>query len=264
VRLRQILGNYLTNALKFTERGRIAIEAHMVAPARLRLEVHDSGCGIDATTQARLFMPFTQADESTTRRFGGTGLGLSICRELATLMGGEVGVRSAAGAGSLFWVELPLAPAHADEALLPEVRADDIAALRGLRVLMVEDNAVNMLIGVALLEQWGVQVVQAADGPMAIDAVERANTQNKPFDLVLMDVQMPGMSGHDTARHLRRLFDADQLPIVALTAAALVSEREEALAAGMNDFLSKPIDTRKLRQALLRYGVERAAMVTRI
>jgi CheY-like chemotaxis protein len=175
-----------------------------------------------------------------------------------------VGVRSATGAGSLFWVELPLAPAHADEALLPEVRADDIAALRGLRVLMVEDNAVNMLIGVALLEQWGVQVVQAADGPMAIDAVERANTQNKPFDLVLMDVQMPGMSGHDAARHLRRLFDADQLPIVALTAAALVSEREEALAAGMNDFLSKPIDTRKLRQALLRYGVERAAMVTRI
>ncbi len=264
VRLRQILGNFLTNALKFTERGRITIDARMLTPERLRLEVSDSGCGIDAATQARLFMPFTQADESTTRRFGGTGLGLSICRELAALMGGAVGVRSAAGAGSVFWVELPLLLAHADEALLPEVRADDIAALHGLRVLMVEDNPVNMLIGVALLEQWGVRVVQAADGPMAIEAVERAHTHNQAFDLVLMDVQMPGMSGHDTARHLRRFFDAEQLPIVALTAAALVSEREEALAAGMNDFLSKPIDTRKLRQALLRYGVERAAMITRI
>jgi PAS domain S-box-containing protein len=264
VRLRQILGNYLTNALKFTERGHILIDARMLTPTRLRLDVSDSGCGIDAATQARLFMPFTQADESTTRRFGGTGLGLSICRELATLMGGEVGVYSAAGAGSRFWVELPLALAHPEEALPPETHADDIAALHGLRVLMVEDNPVNMMIGVALLEQWGVQVVQAADGAMAIDTVERADAQGKPFDMVLMDVQMPGMSGHDATRHLRRHFDADQLPIVALTAAALVSEREEALAAGMNDFLSKPIDTRKLRQALLRYGVERAAMFTRI
>ncbi len=264
VRLRQILSNYLTNALKFTERGTIHIDARMAAPLRLRVEISDTGCGIDMATQARLFMPFVQADESTTRRFGGTGLGLSICRELATLMGGEVGVHSVPGAGSRFWVELPLALADANEAMPPETRADDISALRGLRVLLVEDNPVNMMIGVALLEQWGVQAVQAADGPMAIDAVERAHTQDKPFDMVLMDVQMPGMSGHDTARRLRRRFDADQLPIVALTAAALVSEREEALTAGMNDFLSKPIDTRKLRQALLRYGVERAAMITRI
>jgi CheY-like chemotaxis protein len=209
-------------------------------------------------------MPFVQADESTTRRFGGTGLGLSICRELATLMGGEVGVHSAPGAGSRFWVELPLALADAHEAQAPETRADDISALHGLRVLMVEDNPVNMMIGVALLEQWGVQAVQAADGPMAIEAVERAHAQAQPFDLVLMDVQMPGMSGHEAARRLRLHFDAQTLPIVALTAAALVSEREEALAAGMNDFLSKPIDTRKLRQALLRYGVERGALALRV
>ena len=264
VRLRQILSNYLTNALKFTERGHIHVDARMAAPMRLRLEVSDTGCGIDMATQGRLFMPFVQADESTTRRFGGTGLGLSICRELAALMGGEVGVRSAPGAGSRFWAELPLALAPAHDAMPPEIRADDIAALHGLRVLMVEDNPVNMMIGVALLEQWGVQVVQAVDGPMAIEAAERAHSQAKPFDMVLMDVQMPGMSGHEAARRLRRHFDPDQLPIVALTAAALVSEREEAVAAGMNDFLSKPIDTRKLRQALLRYGVERAAMITRI
>jgi CheY-like chemotaxis protein len=147
--------------------------------------------------------------------------------------------------------------------LPPETRADDLSALHGLRVLMVEDNPVNMMIGVALLEQWGVQTLQAVDGPMAIDAVARAEAQGQPIDLVLMDVQTPGMSGHEAARQLRRRYDARTLPIVALTAAALVSERDEAFAAGMNDFLSKPIDTRKLRQALLRYGVERGEIAMR-
>ena len=160
VRLRQILGNYLTNALKFTERGQVHIEARMLSPERLHLQVTDTGCGIDAATQARLFMPFTQADESTTRRFGGTGLGLSISRELATLMGGEVGVRSTPGAGSEFWVELPVQLAE-DEPQLPESDADDTAAMHGLHVLVVEDNPVNMMICVAMLEQWGVQVEQA-------------------------------------------------------------------------------------------------------
>ncbi len=263
LRLRQIVGNYLTNALKFTERGRIDIDARMVAPQRLRVQVSDTGCGINAATQARLFMPFTQADESTTRRFGGTGLGLSICRELATLMGGDVGVHSTPGAGSVFWVELPVVPADMKDATLAESAAEDIAALHGMRVLVVEDNPVNMLICVALLEQWGVQVVQATDGQLALDAVARAEAQQQPIELVLMDVQMPGMSGHETARRLRRSHDAQALPIIALTAAALVSEREDALAAGMNDFLSKPIDTRRLRQALQRHGAAQSALSTR-
>ena len=263
VRLRQILSNYLTNALKFTERGQVHIEATMAAPTRLRLQVSDTGCGIDAATQARLFMPFTQADESTTRRFGGTGLGLSICRELASLMGGEVGVRSTPGAGSTFWLELPVELADDEAATLPDSADDDIAALHGMQVLVVEDNPVNMMICVAMLEQWGVQVVQATDGQHALDAVARAATHDKPFDLVLMDVQMPGMSGHEAARQLRRTHDAQALPIVALTAAALVTERDEALAAGMNDFLSKPIDTRRLRQALVRHARASAVTATR-
>ena len=251
VRLRQIVTNYLTNALKFTAQGEIRIDAAIAAAGQVRLTVHDSGEGIAEATQARLFTPFTQGDESTTRRFGGTGLGLSICRELARLMGGTVGVRSTEGAGSSFWAELPLPAADADEAAAAG-RIDDPAALQGLRVLIVEDNPVNMMIAAAMLEQWGVEVVQAVDGSTAIVAVSQAVNRGRPVDLVLMDVQMPGMSGHEAARRLRQRFDARTLPIVALTAAALVSEREEALAAGMNDFLTKPVDTGKLRAALLR------------
>jgi PAS domain S-box-containing protein len=251
LRVRQILSNFVTNALKFTERGRVRIEASAHA-GLVRLAVHDTGPGIDAVTQQRLFTPFSQADESTTRRYGGTGLGLSICRELAQLMGGSVGVRSAPGEGSMFWAEVPLpasAPAEAAEASDSEVTD----ALRGAHVLMAEDNPVNMLIVVAMLEQWGMRVTQAVDGAMAVEAVLAAAQGPDPVDLVLMDVHMPVMSGHAAVRKLRERFDADALPVVALTAAALVSERDEALAAGMNDFLTKPIDARRLRRTLARY-----------
>ena len=253
VRVRQILSNFLTNALKFTEAGRVRLEACVSEQGRIRLVVADTGCGIDSATQQRLFTPFTQADDSTTRRFGGTGLGLSICRELAELMGGEVGVISQPAVGSLFWAELPL-PTAAAGLSAEDTLADDLDALRGQRVLMVEDNPVNMMIGVALLEQWGVSVAQAVDGRLAIEAVEQATAQGRPFDVVLMDVQMPEMSGHEAARRLRERHSAQALPIIALTAAALVSEREQAISAGMNDFLTKPIDTRKLHEALVRYG----------
>jgi CheY-like chemotaxis protein len=212
----------------------------------VRVEVRDSGSGIAVEQQARLFQPFTQADESTTRRFGGTGLGLSICRELATLMGGDVGMRSTLGEGSTFWAELPLPGAPAPMAHQPrEPRAAGSAheALHGRRVLIAEDHPVNMLIAVAQLEQWGMEVAQASDGRQAIEAVLAAASVGKPFDIVLMDVQMPVMGGHDATRELRKHFTADELPIVALTAAALVSERDDAFAAGMNDFLTKPIDT---------------------
>jgi CheY-like chemotaxis protein len=222
----------------------------------LRFEVHDTGPGIDAATQARLFKPFTQADESTTRRFGGTGLGLSICRELAELMGGSVGVDSEPGRGSCFWAVLHLPPAEApaqpDAAALPEVR--------GAHVLMVEDNPVNMLIAVAMLEQWGVAVEQAHDGQQAVAAVARAVSEGRHFDAVLMDVQMPHMSGYEATRVLRQQHGADALPIIALTAAALVTERDEAMAAGMNDFLTKPIDADRLRATLSRWVSWRAAL----
>ncbi len=255
VRLRQILSNFITNGLKFTERGRVAIEVAMSAdpacPEHVRFSVIDTGPGIDEATQLRLFQPFTQADTSTTRRFGGTGLGLSICKELAALMEGRVGMHSTPGRGSHFWAEVPL-PVTDAPVIDPRMEAQDIERLEGMRVLLVEDNAVNMMIGVAMLEQWGVEVTQACDGVEGVAAVERAHAAQRPFHVVLMDVQMPRLSGHEAARQLRQTHSAQDLPIIALTAAALVSEREEALAAGMNDFLTKPIDAHRLRQALIR------------
>ncbi len=252
LRTRQILNNFLANALKFTPEGEVRLVVQRLDAQRVRFEVHDSGPGIDRETQARLFKPFTQADESTTRRYGGTGLGLAISRELAELMGGQVGMHSTPGQGSCFWAELPLPRASGAEAEAPP--DDELGqALQGTRVLMVEDNAVNMVIAVAQLEQWGVQVVQANDGRQALAAVHDGVTHGQPFDAVLMDVQMPVMSGYEATRELRRSHSAAQLPIIALTAAALVGEREQALAAGMNDFLTKPIDPLRLRATLARW-----------
>ena len=259
LRLRQILSNYLHNALKFTAQGGIRLVVRLVRrpdlrdnPAdRLRFEVHDSGPGIALATQARLFQPFTQADESTTRRHGGTGLGLSICRELAHLMGGTVGLDSTPGRGSCFHAELPLPAVASDEFALVDEPAGD-SGLQGMRVLLVEDNAVNMMIAVALLEHWGVRVTEATDGTQALAAVDRAAAARQPFNLVLMDLQMPGLSGYQTTEALRRQYSAAQLPVLALTAAALVSERQRAQAAGMNGFLTKPIDPPNLHRALLR------------
>ena len=234
------------------DQGEVRLVAQRIDSQRVRFEVHDTGQGIDEATQARLFRPFTQADESTTRRFGGTGLGLSICRELATLMGGAVGVHSRVGEGSCFWAELPLPvsePTSSDQAQLGE-GADVLA---GARVLLVEDNPVNMLIAEQMLGKWGIRVEQASDGAQALAAVQRCAQQRSFFDAVLMDVMMPGMSGHEATQLLRRQFSAQQLPIIALTAAALVSEREQALAAGMNDFLTKPIDEKRLQRSLRRW-----------
>ena len=249
VRTRQILSNYLTNAIKFTAQGSVHMHVLRLPGGGLRFEVSDTGPGIEAQMCARLFQPFTQADTSTTRRYGGTGLGLSICSELAALMGGSVGVQSQPGHGSTFWAELPLQATMAPINSLA-TSAHRREELQGARVLMVEDNPVNMMIAVATLEQWGVVVEQATDGRKALEAVLAAADAGQAFDLVLMDVQMPVMGGHEATRALRARFDAKTLPIVALTAAALVSERDEALAAGMNGFLTKPIDAQRLRQVL--------------
>jgi PAS domain S-box-containing protein len=251
VRVRQILGNFITNAVKFTDRGSVRIEAGPSGRG-VRLAVVDTGRGVPDAVQAQLFQPFSQGDATTTRRVGGTGLGLSICRQLARMMGGDVGMSSGVGAGSTFWADLPLPTA------LPasEQAAHDSGEgerLRHARVLLVEDNPVNMMVAAATLAQWGVDVEEARDGRAAIQAVEAAARRGRPFDLILMDVQMPVMSGHEAALELRKAWSASALPIIALTAAALVSEREQALAAGMNDFLTKPIDASKLRRTLARH-----------
>ncbi|MBV8379782.1 MAG: PAS domain S-box protein [Paucibacter sp.] len=254
LRLRQVLSNFLSNALKFTTQGGITLRVLVRPKSSLRFEVSDTGPGIDPAQHARLFEPFTQADESTTRRYGGTGLGLSISRELTALMGGSVGLVSKPGQGATFWAELPLpafsAPQGGHGRSPIEQRA--LREFEGARVLMVEDHPVNMLIAVAQLQQWGLQVEQAHDGVQAIESVRAAAARGEPFDAVLMDVQMPVMGGHEATREIRREFDAEALPIIALTAAALSSERDEALAAGMNDFLTKPIDAQRLHATLLR------------
>jgi len=250
LRLRQVLSNFLHNALKFTRQGQVRLVARALPGAWVRFEVHDTGPGLDAATQARLFKPFTQADESTTRRFGGTGLGLSICRELAALMGGSVGVQSQPGVGSCFHAELPLPPAP--EAVFTDAGTAPDDRLRGARVMLVEDNAVNMMVAEALLVDWGVQVTLATDGAQALAEVARAAEGGWMFDAVLMDVQMPGMSGYEATEALRRQYSTAELPVIALTAGALVSERNRAIDHGMTDFLTKPIDPARLQAALLR------------
>jgi PAS domain S-box-containing protein len=251
VRTRQILGNFVSNAVKFTRAGRVSIDITQTtsgAPG-VRLAVSDTGIGIDDATRAHLFQPFSQADASTTRQYGGTGLGLSICHQLTQLMSGAIGVDSRLGSGSTFWVELPLCPTR-----LPNDAAagmsDADQSLTGARVLLVEDNPVNVLVAQALLQQWGIEVTVAHNGLEAIMLVEQ---RAGAFDAVLMDVHMPGMSGYEATVALRQRYCPESLPVIAVTAAVLVSEREHSLALGMNDFVSKPIDEGELRRALLRW-----------
>ena len=249
VRLRQILTNYLHNALKFTSAGGIGLVATRLDGDRLRVEVHDSGSGIAETDRARLFLPFSQLDASPRRRFGGSGLGLSICRELALAMGGQVGVDSQLGQGSRFWLELPLL-AEAAPALQGLPTADP--GLVGLRVLVAEDNPVNMLITVALLEGWGVQVEQVVNGRAAVHSVATAQQQGRPFDLVLMDLQMPDVDGLAATRQIRAL--GVHTPVVAFTATVVDRVWTEAREAGFDEVLAKPVDADQLHALLARFA----------
>jgi PAS domain S-box-containing protein len=249
MRLRQIVANYLSNALKFTERGAIEVRALRRADGGTRIEVSDNGPGIAPALQTRLFHPFSQADASTTRRYGGTGLGLSICRQLAVLMGGGVGMLSTPGEGSRFWADLPLRASSAPP-VAQATRFAPVDALAGARILLVEDHPVNTLVAEATLAHWGAQVVTTGNGALAVEAVAEATAAGEPFDAVLMDLQMPVLGGIDATIAIRRTHGAMLLPVIALTADVLVSERENAMRQGMNDFLSKPIDPERLVRVL--------------
>ncbi|MBQ0929562.1 response regulator [Ideonella sp. 4Y16] len=250
LRLRQILDNLLGNALKFTDRGEIVLALRLAAPDRLAMEVRDSGIGVAPEMRARLFQPFEQADATRRRRHGGSGLGLSICAEIARLMGGRIEHQDADGGGSRFIVELPLElPAQ-----LPAVPAEPAPhePLRGLRVLLVEDNTVNMMVASALLAEQGAEVLEAADGEQALAL---ARQHGAAIHAVLMDLHMPGMDGFETTDALRALPGAPAWPVLALSASVLSAERERARAHGMADFLVKPIETEELVRALKRYAV---------
>ncbi len=233
VRLRQALFNLLGNAVKFTERGHVIVRCRMADAGVLRCEVEDTGVGIPEAAQARLFQRFNQADASTTRKFGGSGLGLAITKRLAEMMNGQVGFSSVEGQGSTFWFEVAAEPAEAQLA----VEAAPQTVLEGLRVLVVEDNATNRLIATKLLENLGASVETAADGYLGVEAAARGG-----FDLILMDVQMPGIDGLEAARRIRGLGGpVATTPIVALTANVLSHQRQAYLDAGMDGVVGKPI-----------------------
>jgi PAS domain S-box-containing protein len=250
-RLRQILLNLTANALKFTERG--GVQVLVSAPRHagdlhvVRFEVTDTGIGISEEARSRLFQKFSQADSSITRRFGGSGLGLAICKQLVDLMGGSIGVSSEPGIGSRFWFEIPLQPAASraadaapDAAPMPQHKVE--RATRGLRILLAEDNRINQQIATAILSNAGHQVDVAENGIEALEAMQRAD-----YDVVLMDMQMPEMDGLQAAARIRALpSHAARVPILALTAHAMASARDECLAAGMDDYVSKPFDAAAL------------------
>ena len=247
VRVRQILTNLVSNAVKFTERGSVIIRADAPAPGRLRFAVTDTGVGFDAAQKERLFGRFQQADGSITRRFGGTGLGLAISRQLAALMGGALDCDSTPGAGSRFWFEAPFAPAERPADL--QVQAD--AAMqqgRPLRVLVADDHATNQTVVRMMLEQFGIEAVVVDDGAQAVAAVSR-----EPFDAVLMDMQMPVMGGLEATRLIREhqaKAGARRTPILMLSANALAEHREAGRLAGADGHVSKPVTVAGLMTAL--------------
>jgi PAS domain S-box-containing protein len=253
-RLRQALLNLAGNAVKFTDRGSITLRTRLLGEedglCLVRFEVLDTGIGIDAETLKKLFQPFEQGDASTTRRFGGTGLGLAITRQLAQAMGGEAGAESEPGKGSLFWfsVRLPRATAGEREATLA-IAGSAADALRqrcaGARVLLVEDNPINREVALELLRDAGLVASAAENGQVAVDRVA-----GERFDLVLMDIQMPVLDGIEATRLIREQPEARGLPIVAMTANAFEEDRQRCLAAGMNDFIAKPIDPQRFYATL--------------
>ena len=243
LRLTQVLVNLLSNAVKFTAQGGVRLSVRLV-DARLEFDVADTGIGMDAAQQARLFLPFEQADSTTTRRFGGTGLGLAISRRLAELMAGDIGVHSVPGQGSTFTLRLPYIPAAVPQRPA-EARPAQGRRLAGLSLLVAEDNEMNRMVLTELLAADGPAIEFAVNGREAVDKAAPGG-----FDVILMDIQMPEMDGYEAARRI--LARTPELPVIGLTAHALPEEREKMFAAGMVAHVTKPVQVDELVEAILR------------
>ncbi|MCW8956421.1 MAG: ATP-binding protein, partial [Gammaproteobacteria bacterium] len=242
VRIRQIMANLLTNAIKFTEQGEVKIRVRALEQdpgrVRLRMEVIDTGIGIPLDAQRTLFKSFTQADGSTTRKYGGTGLGLAIVRQLVTMMHGQLGVDSQPGKGSCFWIEVGFEVLDQPRVVIEQAESvSEISNLSG-RVLLVEDNLVNQEVAKKMLEKLGLQYELAANGLEAIELLQG----NDKFNLVLMDCQMPVKDGYEATGEIRAMEKENiirHIPVIAMTANAMEGDREKCLVAGMDDYLSK-------------------------
>ena len=250
-RVRQILFNLIGNAIKFTQKGSVRVMATQRVLEGSNLELHisvsDTGIGITQDDQTHIFNRFSQADNTTTRKFGGSGLGLAICKQLVELMDGKIGLESIVGEGSTFWFTI-----RCTVGAVPQISevcdAQVVPPGRRLRILVAEDNPVNLMVVQSFLEQEGHHVLVAENGLEAVQAVKMAT-----YDLVLMDIQMPEMDGPAAARTIRGLEGAiSEVPIIALTANTMPGDREEYLAAGMNDHLAKPFDPQQLMAVIAR------------
>jgi CheY-like chemotaxis protein len=264
-RLRQIILNLVSNAVKFTATGSVVVRAsapsHTDAAATVRIAVTDSGIGVDPVALDTMFEPFTQADSSTTRKYGGTGLGLAIARELTDLMGGTIGAESDPGHGSTFWfeVEMPVAAAPADAAPSGSPKAATAKRTPGTAatplgpdtplVLVAEDTPVNQIVAIRALQRCGCRAQAVNDG---YEALEALLTQR--YDAILMDCQMPEMDGYQTTGELRRReVGGRRTPVIAMTAHAMKGDLEKCLAAGMDDYVSKPLRHQALAEVLERW-----------
>lgn len=256
IRISQILLNYVNNAVKFTEKGSVSLRARLLDKnensCRIRFEVEDTGPGLSGEQMARLFQSFEQADLSVARKFGGSGLGLAISKQLAELMGGKVGVDSVLGQGSTFWawVNVEIAAVDLAAPASPPVAGLETApaGISGLRILLAEDNLLNQQIARELLEEYGVLIEVANNGREAIDWLQREH-----FDCVLMDMRMPEMDGVEATRRIRANPPWRAIPIIAMTANARTEDRNECLQAGMNDFISKPVEPAQFFRILLKW-----------
>lgn len=254
VKIRQVLQNLISNAIKFTERGEVRVSWNPVGRGRMRFEVRDSGIGIPESAARRLFRPFEQVDSSTSRTFGGTGLGLAICRHLVEAMGGQIGVESKAGLGSLFWFEMPLrttTKAVRNDAPTEPPIPPPAASGQQTSVLLVEDNEVNRAVVETFLKRMGWTVISAENGVEGLKKVSEHRV-----DVVLMDCHLPEMDGFEAVRRIRQGeagAAARHVPIIALTASAIKGERERCLAAGMDDYLTKPVDLDHLVKTMQKF-----------